>query len=300
MESYKKRIVKIIRYIEDHLDSELSLEKVAELGAYSPFHFHRLFKLITGETLQSYVIRKKTEKSALYLAVRRELSIKDIYMDLGFSNHSAFNKTFRKYYGKSPSEFRRSVPENFHKILPIESKNGQIDTIFHQYICNVENLLNWRKMNIEIKVTTLKEMHLASVMSIGIKNVEPSYDILIEWARRKHLLPRDDVKMISVYHDSFKVTPPDKVRIHAGMLLDDKLKEQDGEVFPETIEAGRFIVGSGEFTLDDFEQCWVSLFMWMNENHYTFRKSYPFEVYHSNFREHPEGKMYVDFCIPIH
>ncbi|MFP7656570.1 AraC family transcriptional regulator [Chryseobacterium proteolyticum] len=65
MEAYKKRIVKIIRYIEDHLDSELSLEKVAELGAYSPFHFHRVFKLITGETLQSYVIRKKNRKKRI-------------------------------------------------------------------------------------------------------------------------------------------------------------------------------------------------------------------------------------------
>jgi AraC family transcriptional regulator len=84
------------------------------------------------------------------------------------------------------------------------------------------------------------------------------------------------------------------------MLLKDKLEGQDGEVFPETIEAGRFIVGSGEVGLNDFEQCWVSLFLWMNENHYTTRKAFPFEIYHSNFKEHPEGKMLVDFCIPIH
>lgn len=300
MEEYKRRIIRIIKHIDNHLDDDLSLEKVAALGAYSPFHFHRIFKLITGETLQNYIIRKKIEKSALYLALRKNVDIKEIYMELGFANHSVFNKTFKKYYGKSPSEFRRSAPESFHKILQVESKNGQVDTVFRQYICNVENLLNWRTMNLKIKVTELQEMNLACVMSLGLADVEKSYDVLINWAKKKQLFPRENVKMISVYHDSFKVTPPEKVRIHASMLLDNPLMEQEGEVFPETIEAGKFIIGSGEVTLNDFEKSWASLFLWMNENQYSIRKAFPFEIYHSNFKEHPEGKMMVDFCIPIH
>lgn len=154
-------------------------------------------------------------------------------------------------------------------------------------------------MNLKIKVTDLPEMNLASVMSLGIANVESSYSILIEWAKTKKLFPAENVKMISVYHDSFKVTPPDKVRIHACMLLDEPLKKQEGEVFTETLEEGKFIIGSGEVTLNDFEQSWVSLFLWMKENHYTVRKAFPFEIYYSNFKEHPEGKMIVDFCIPV-
>jgi len=292
-------MVKIIHYIDENLDADLSLEVISEVGAYSPFHFHRIFRLITGETLQSYIIRKRIEKSAFYLALRKNISIKDIYLDLGFSNHSVFNKTFRKYYGKSPSEFRKSAPENFHKIQSKQSKNGQIDTIFDQYICHIENLLNWTNMNLKIKVTELPEMHLAAVMSLGIANVESSFNTLIDWAKEKHLFPKENIKMLSVYHDSFKVTPPEKVRIHASMVLEDKMIVQEGEVFSETIAAGKFIVGSGEVTLDDFEKVWVSLFLWMKENHYSVRKAFPFEIYHSNFKEHPEGKMWVDFCIPV-
>ncbi|WEK68851.1 MAG: helix-turn-helix domain-containing protein [Candidatus Chryseobacterium colombiense] len=299
MEEYKKRIVKTIQFIDNNLDMELSLEKVSEIAAYSPFHFHRIFRLITGETVQNYITRKRIEKSAFYLALRKNLNIKDIYHQFGFSNHSAFNRTFKKYYGTSPSDFRKSAPENFHKVQCKQSKNGQIDTAFDQYICNIENLLNWRNMNLKIKVTELQEMNLAAVMSLGIANVESSYNILIDWAKAKKIFPKENVKMLSVYHDSFKVTPPDKVRIHACMLLEEALKKQEGEVFQETIEAGKFIIGSGEVTLNDFEQCWVSLFLWMKENNFTVRKTFPFEIYHSNFKEHPEGKMLVDFCIPI-
>lgn len=300
MEEYKKRIVKTIQYIDNHIDADLSLEKVSEVSAYSPFHFHRIFKLVTGETLQNYIIRKKIEKSALYLALHKNMEIKSIYWDLGFSNHSVFCKTFKKYYGLAPTEFRRSAPEKFHRILQTQSKNGQVDTVFSQYICNIENLLNWTKMNLKIEVKEMPEMNLASVMSLGMASVEPSFNILIDWAKKKQLFPRENLKMISVYHDSCKITPLDKVRIHACMLLDEKLQQQDGEVFPETLEGGKYIVGSGEVTLDDFEQCWVSLFLWMNENNYTMRRIFPYEIYHSNFKEHPEGKMIVDFCIPVH
>ncbi|MBB6332565.1 AraC family transcriptional regulator [Chryseobacterium sediminis] len=300
MEEYKIRIIKTIQYIDSHIDADLSLEKISERGAYSPFHFHRIFKLVTGETLQSYIIRKKIEKSALHLAVHKNMEIKDIYWDLGFSNHSVFCKTFKKYYGLAPTKFRKSAPENFCKIIQKQSKNGQVDTVFSQYICNIENLLNWTTMNLKIEVKEMPEMNLASVMSFGIGNVEPSFNHLIDWAIKKNLFPRENVKMISVYHDSCKITPLDKVRIHACMLLDERLTQQEGEVFPETIQGGKYIVGSGEVTLDDFEQCWVSLFLWMNENNFTTRRTFPYEIYHSNFKEHPEGKMIVDFCIPIH
>ncbi|MBW3524271.1 GyrI-like domain-containing protein [Chryseobacterium sp. NKUCC03_KSP] len=292
-------MVKIIQYIDNNLDTELSLEIVSEIGAYSPFHFHRIFKLIIGETLQNYIFRKRIEKSAFYLSLRKSLSIKDIYLNVGFSSHSDFNKSFKKYYGRSPSEFRKITPEKFHTISQIHRKNGQVDTVFDQYICNIENLLNWSTMNLKIKVTDLPEMNLVSVMSLGIANVESSFNVLIDWAKEKQLFPREDLKMISVYHDSFKVTSADKVRIHACMLLDKPLEKQDGEIFPETLEAGKFIIGSGELTLAEFEQSWVSLFLWMKENGYTTRKAFPFEIYHSNFKEHPEGKMVVDFCIPI-
>ncbi|MGN7865616.1 helix-turn-helix domain-containing protein [Chryseobacterium sp. 22458] len=130
MEAYKKRIVKTIQYIDSHIDEVLSLEKIAEVSAYSPFHFHRIFKLVTGETLQNYIIRKRIEKSALHLALHKNMELRDIYWDLGFSSHSVFCKTFKKYYGLAPTEFRRSAPEKFHRILHKQSKNGQANTVF--------------------------------------------------------------------------------------------------------------------------------------------------------------------------
>lgn len=297
-EEHIKRISKVLHFVENNLDANLSLENLSKEGAYSPFHFHRIFKFITGETPGNYVLRKKSEKSAFHLALKKQKTIKEIYLELGFNNHSVFTKTFKKFYGISPSEFRQNAPNQFSRIVKINSNNGQKNVIFSQYICNIVELKNWSEMNLEIKIKELPQMHLAAVMSIGVQNVENSYNKLLNWAVRKKLFPRENVKMISVYHDSFKVTSPDKVRIHAAMLLDEPIKNED-EVFPEILPKGQYIVGRSEVTLKDFEKAWTSLFLWMNEHGYTMKKVFPFEIYHNNYKEHPEGKMMVDFCIPI-
>jgi DNA gyrase inhibitor GyrI/8-oxo-dGTP pyrophosphatase MutT (NUDIX family) len=152
------------------------------------------------------------------------------------------------------------------------------------------------KANIQIK--EMPEMQIASVLSIGVQNIGNAYNTLISWAISKNIFPRENVKMITVYHDSFKVTAPNKVRIHAGMLLEEAIKNE-GEVFLEILPKGKYIVSRQEITLPEFETAWNALFLWMNENGHQFRKECPYEIYHNDYQEHPEKKCLVDFCIPI-
>ena len=105
-------------------------------------------------------------------------------------------------------------------------------------------------------------------------------------------------KMITIYHDSFKITQSDKVRMSACILLN-KPVETEGEIGLTSIKGGKFIVGSFEVGLNDFEKSWTGLFLWMNENGYKKADGNPFEIYHNNFNEHPEKKAIVDFYIPI-
>ncbi len=291
------RIRKVLDYIENHLQDNLRLETIANVGHYSLFYFHRIFKSIVGETIQDFIIRKKVEKAALQLSKNKTKSLTEIYSEVGFNSHSSFSKVFKKYYGIPPSSFRKLAPEHFSKISQINSNIEQNTVIFEQYICTIEQIKKIME-NTKIEVKQMPEMNLASVLSIGIQNVEKAYQKVINWGISKDLFPRENVKMISVYHDSFKVTPADKVRITACMLVDQPIKKQD-DVFPEILPAGKYIVGSFFITLTEFEQAWNGLFLWMNEKGYQFRKSYPYEIYHDNYKEHPEGKMNVDFCIPI-
>ena len=104
--------------------------------------------------------------------------------------------------------------------------------------------------------------------------------------------------MVTIYHDSFKVTEAHKVRMSASILLNNPV-ETKGEIGQTSIESGRFIVGSFEIQTKEFEKSWTGLFIWMNVNGYKKADRNPFEIYHNNFNEHPEKKAIVDFYIPI-
>ena len=61
------RIFEAIKYIEENLDTKLTLTNVSQKAYFSPFHFHRLFKATTHETLNNFINRKRIEKAASYL-----------------------------------------------------------------------------------------------------------------------------------------------------------------------------------------------------------------------------------------
>lgn len=293
---YQNRINRVFQYIDENLDSDLSLNTISDIAFFSPYHFHRIFKFITEETLNEYVTRRRIEKSALDL-IHKNIGITEIALKCGFNDNSSFTRAFKKYYGISPTEFRKQNPNKFSKIRQLESKNGQEYPDYDKYICVINNLKIWIKMNAKIEIKEMPKMELAYVSSIGPQNLGNAYQKLMQWTTPKGLM-NEQTKMVTIYHDSFKVTEANKVRMSACIQLNQSV-ETEGEIGLTSIEEGKFIVGSFEIGLNEFEKSWTGLFIWMNENGYKKGEGNPFEVYHNNFNEHPQKKAIVDFCIPI-
>ncbi|MFC0210894.1 GyrI-like domain-containing protein [Paenibacillus chartarius] len=108
-------------FIETHLDRELSLREISEVVAFSPFHFHRMFSIVTGETLHSYVLRVRLETAARHILLYPGDSITDISARLGFSSISNFSRAFQKRFGMAPIQYRRSgkqAPQLAPRSLP--------------------------------------------------------------------------------------------------------------------------------------------------------------------------------------
>ena len=77
-QEYQLRINKVTDYIHNHIDQPLSLQKMAGIACFSPFHFHRVFTILTGETPTDYIKRTRIEKAALLLKRNEELSATEI------------------------------------------------------------------------------------------------------------------------------------------------------------------------------------------------------------------------------
>ena len=293
---YKVRMLRVFQYIDDHLDRPLSLQEIADVACYSPFHFHRIFKFISNEPLNAYISRRRIEKSALSLLHTTTTTL-EIAHKFGFNDSASYSRTFKKYYGIPPTEFRKQNPNRFSKIRQLESKNGQPYPDVEAYLRAVLNLKHWMKMNAKIEVKELPKMEVAFVPVMGAQQIGNAYQELMQWGIPKGLI-NEQTKMITVYHDSFKVTAPDKVRMSACLYLPGPVKIE-GAIGRKAIESGKHIVGRFEIAIHEFEKSWTGMFVWMNENGYSKADKDPFGIYYNNPEDHPEKKAIVDLCIPI-
>ena len=294
---YANRINKAIDFIDHHLDQELTLEIIAAIACYSPFHFHRIFKTLIKESLNVYITRKRIEKAASILMRKKEVTITSLSLRYGFNSNSSFTRAFKKFYGISPTQFRNSS-DKFSKISKVNSKNGQEIVIFEKYICDIDNHQTMIKMKANIEIKEMPLLNLAYISHVGHANLAATFGRLMAWAGPKGLMDSPDLKMITVYHDSFKITEPDKVRMSACILLD-KPVETGGEIGMRTIDKGKFVVGHFELAGADFGKTWTELYIWLNKNGYKTTDRNSFEIYHNDPEKHPEKKYIVDFCIPV-
>lgn len=99
---YKARIEKVIAYIGENLDEELSLETLCQVACFSKYHFHRLFTANTGVSLQNYIKWLRLKRAAHQLMMEKEDTILNIALNAGFESHEAFSRAFKQACGQIP------------------------------------------------------------------------------------------------------------------------------------------------------------------------------------------------------
>jgi AraC family transcriptional regulator len=104
---YAQRINRVIDYLRGNLDRQMKLKELAKVACFSEFHFHRIFRAVSGETLNNFTNRLRLEKAARHLRFS-DRSLTDIALDCGFSSSATFSRAFRSGYDTSPSQFRKS------------------------------------------------------------------------------------------------------------------------------------------------------------------------------------------------
>ncbi len=201
-QDHTKRINNVTLYIENNLSEDLSIEDLADLACFSKFHFSRIFKSVTGESVYHYIKRVRLER-ATYFLWGTELPIKKIADKCGFNSISNFSYSYKQHFGRSAME-QRELNEEVKsigaypdiavevKVLP-KMKLGYIKKI-GEYDFHFEDidskLLNWACSRGENpnkiiimgydSIYVTKPEHLRSDLCIPIsKDIEPNSDISI-------------------------------------------------------------------------------------------------------------------------
>lgn len=101
-----ERINHIFNYVKDHFKEQITLEEIADIANMKVPSFCRYFKKITNKTFTQFVNEYRITHS-LKLLAEQPLSITEVCFESGFNNFSYFNKTFKEYIKKSPSQYRK-------------------------------------------------------------------------------------------------------------------------------------------------------------------------------------------------
>jgi len=103
--AYAERVNLAIDHVVGHLGEPLRLADVARAARLSPFHFHRVFQVLIGETLAEFVKRLRLERALVTMAHAPRSSLTTIALTCGFSSSSDFSRCFKQRYGAAPSAF---------------------------------------------------------------------------------------------------------------------------------------------------------------------------------------------------
>jgi len=101
-------------YIEEHLDEKLEIENLAKIAALSPFYYQRLFSRLVKKPVVEYIKLRRMAKATEVL-LQKDRRILDIALELGFSSHEHFTRTFKDTFDMTPEEYRNS-PKSLNRM----------------------------------------------------------------------------------------------------------------------------------------------------------------------------------------
>ena len=307
---YVGRINRVIDYIEANLAGDLPLETLAGVAAFSPFHFHRIFKAMVGETLSAFIRRRRVEKAA------------SLALQSGAAGHPGGPRVI------PPGRLRPGLQGILrHQCDGVGtgrgrqvSKNGQrkasrprgpqaLGSGFApvRILDTVSNTWSWRLTmdagEIRIEVKEIPEFQVAYVRHIGPYAGDSAlfgrlFGRLFSWAGPRGLIGPQTMSL-SLYHDDPEITDEAKLRVDVAISVPEGTAGE-GEIGTKTIPGGTYAVAHFEILPDQYGEAWdVVMGQWLPESGYQAADAPCFEVYLNEPENHPEGKHIVDIYEPV-
>ncbi|MCB0639774.1 MAG: helix-turn-helix transcriptional regulator [Lewinella sp.] len=98
----------LVAFMEHNYPFNISLDRLARMSGRSLSTFHREFKTTFGDSPHRWIMNKRLKK-ARELLLLTSLRPSDIYLDLGFEDLAHFSRSFKKAFGKSPTDFKSAM-----------------------------------------------------------------------------------------------------------------------------------------------------------------------------------------------
>ncbi len=188
----EKRLLRVLDHIHDNPAGDLSLDALSDIAAMSRFHWHRVFRAMTGETMAQAVRRIRMHRASYYL-VMTDIPVARIASDTGMPNLASFNPFFTDHFGMTPAAFRKRG-----ELRPFVRNQRPRITLMHP-----------------VTIRTEGAMRLAAVAHKGAYfEISRAFQTLSAIMGTRDLFAKAG-RMIAVFYDDPQTVPVPDLRSHA-------------------------------------------------------------------------------------
>ncbi|CAH0532702.1 Right origin-binding protein [Vibrio stylophorae] len=274
----QQRIMQVLQYLEQHLDEAIDVQKLAEFACYSPYHFHRIFRVYTGESVCGYRQRLLLERAAKQLKFDGA-PITEIALNCGYDNQSSFNKAFKKRFACTPGEYRQSLNR---ETLSRPQLNQIVSAEQHRRgVMNAKMDTASRKLAVKIVERVALQLYCSRALGDYQNAASQAWSSMMRYAYGQKLMT-PKVEMFGICLDDPTVTEPNRIRYQAGLnLLSHPVPQSaQGEVFISELAGGRYAMAVHRGAYDNLNQTYEYLFsIWLEESGEQLRDTPCFERY---------------------
>lgn len=223
-QKYTEKFNKVISFIYQNLDDDLTIEKLSAVASFSKYHFHRQFSVYMGISVYKFIQLLRLKKASYQLVFNQEIKVVDIALDSGFENHESFSRSFKKHFNQTPSQFRKS-PEwkPWHE----------------QY-----NFIQYKGNNImQVEILNVKETKIAVLEHRGDPELlNDSVQQFISWRKESGLSPIVSSNSYGLVYDDPNNTEPDKFRFDICGSVTSDVPKNSYKIINKIIPSGKCAV----------------------------------------------------------
>ena len=245
---YQARIDSALRWMSARLDEEVAPADVAQAVALSPFHFHRIFRGVTGESVMQCLRRLRLEAAARQLW-QREANVIDVALAAGYNSHEGFTRAFKDHFGEAPDTWRHQHRE----FVRVQSSNAALQPLPAVEVRDVPPVpfISMAYRGSFAEVGQVWERFIGLAASLGIFT--------------------GSEQLIGRYPDDPDITPAGKIRFDVGLrgAFDAARTPLHPALHAETLPAGRWAVAVHRGSYATLHETYLSLVGgWVARNGY--------------------------------
>jgi AraC family transcriptional regulator len=284
-QSYAMRIERAQQYLLDHLDDAIDLEQIAAVAHFSPYHFHRVYVSIVGETVAETLRRNRLNRAAVKL-LTSATPVAKLGREAGYTRVQAFNRAFRDSYGVTPTAYRT------HGSLASALQVKRSQRVSSKPLTK-ESIMR------EVTIQSFEPLRVVALRHLGdYMNIGNTFERLGTWAAGKNLCD-GQTRSFGIYYDDPDSMPVDNLKSDACMTITQAFTPEAPYTVTQT-PGGRCaqLLHTGPYSELHDAYRWLYT-EWLPKSGEEPGDQAPFEEYLNDPRDTPPAQLQTAIRIPL-